>query len=260
MVTKHIYGEKRGDTLIEVMFAIAVFSMVAIISITMMNSGVAGGERSLELVTARNEVNAQAEALRFIHAAYTSELVLPTCETDLSGKCQQYEKLWKKIVNNAIELSTDEKLPIPQPLNSCQEVYDDKNALLRETNAFVLNTRAIGSKTSEGTYIGIHEAGSDKLFSPATLGARIVYIKDDGEFSENGDNSAEKMSSNSVLYDKVGHVEGIWDFAVKSKERADGGVPRFYDFYIQSCWYGSNSVAPTSIDTVIRLYNPDYVD
>lgn len=264
MATDRIYDEKRGDTLIEVMFAIAVFAMVAIISISMMNSGVAGGERSLELVTARNEINAQAEALRFVHASYTSELVLPSCTTASSGKCRQYEKLWKEIVNNAIDLADypDGKPPIPQPLNSCQEVYDDQNALLKETNAFILNTRAISSANTDlsKTYISSTNIESDKLFSPATLGARIVYVKDDSEYSESSDdNSAEQMSSNSVLYDEVGHVEGIWDFAVKSEERV-GSTPRFYDFYIQSCWYGSNSVAPTSIDTVIRLYNPDYVD
>ena len=83
---------RRGDTLIEVMFAIAVFSMVAVISISMMNAGVASGERSLELVTARNELNAQAEILRFIHSSYVSELTLPKCTNELISKgekCQQ---------------------------------------------------------------------------------------------------------------------------------------------------------------------------
>ena len=40
---------KRGDTIIEVMFAIAVFSLVAVITISMMNLGTANAEGSLEL-------------------------------------------------------------------------------------------------------------------------------------------------------------------------------------------------------------------
>ena len=91
---------KRGDTVIEVMFAFAVFALVAILSIAMMNSGVATSERSLELVVARNELNAQAEALRFIHSSYVSELTLPTCNevTSVDDKCQQFSDLWTKII------------------------------------------------------------------------------------------------------------------------------------------------------------------
>ena len=75
-----IADAKRGDTIIEVMFAFAIFTMVAIVTVSMMNLGLATSERSLELVTARNELNAQAEALRFVHSSYISELTLPSCD------------------------------------------------------------------------------------------------------------------------------------------------------------------------------------
>ena len=55
---------KRGDTIIEVMFAIAIFGLVAILSISSMNRGVVTAETTLEATTARDELNAQAEALR----------------------------------------------------------------------------------------------------------------------------------------------------------------------------------------------------
>ena len=64
---------KRGDTIIEVMFAIAVFSLVAVLSVMSMDSGINNGENALETVTVRNEINAQAEALRFIHSYLISE-------------------------------------------------------------------------------------------------------------------------------------------------------------------------------------------
>ena len=65
--------EKRGDTLIEVMLSIAIFSLVAIITINMMNDGLNTAQRTLETEMARNEIDAQAEALRFIHNNYVSE-------------------------------------------------------------------------------------------------------------------------------------------------------------------------------------------
>lgn len=59
----------RGDTIIEVIFAIVIFSFVAISSLTIMNKGVATGEKALEITLVRQQINAQAEALRYIHEA-----------------------------------------------------------------------------------------------------------------------------------------------------------------------------------------------
>lgn len=78
------------------MIAFAILSLVSIVTVTTMNMGVATNEQSLELVTARSELNAQAEALRFIHSSYISELTLPRCsEVSTGEKCQQYRDLWK---------------------------------------------------------------------------------------------------------------------------------------------------------------------
>ena len=69
----------RGDTIIEVILALTIFSLVTVITITMMNLGIANAENALEVTTARNELNAQAEALRFIHSSYISKkLYQPT--------------------------------------------------------------------------------------------------------------------------------------------------------------------------------------
>ena len=62
-------GAQRGDTIIEVIFAIVIFAFIAIISITIMNQGIATGERALEITLVRQQINAQAEALRFVHAS-----------------------------------------------------------------------------------------------------------------------------------------------------------------------------------------------
>lgn len=63
----------RGDTIIEVLFAITVFSMVAIAGLSIMNQGTASAQRSLEVTLARHQMDAQAEAIRFIYDAYMAE-------------------------------------------------------------------------------------------------------------------------------------------------------------------------------------------
>ena len=62
-------GTQRGDTIIEVIFAIVIFAFIAITSITIMNQGIATGERALEITLVRQQINAQAEALRFVHSS-----------------------------------------------------------------------------------------------------------------------------------------------------------------------------------------------
>lgn len=63
---------QKGDTLIEVMFAFAIFALVAVGSLTIMNQGIAAAQRSLEITLVRAQMDAQAEAIRYIHQAYVA--------------------------------------------------------------------------------------------------------------------------------------------------------------------------------------------
>lgn len=64
---------QRGDTIIEVMIAVTIFSLVAVGSITIMNHGIAASQRSLEITQVRQQIDAQAEMLRFIHHQYMAD-------------------------------------------------------------------------------------------------------------------------------------------------------------------------------------------
>ena len=65
-------SSEQGDTLIEVMFAFAIFALVAIGSLTIMNQGISTAQRSLEITLVRAQMDAQAEAIRYIHQAYVN--------------------------------------------------------------------------------------------------------------------------------------------------------------------------------------------
>lgn len=66
MVFRKAPAAARGDTIVEVMFAIAVFAFVAAGSLAVMNRGVQTTQRSLEITQVRQSMNDQAELLRYI--------------------------------------------------------------------------------------------------------------------------------------------------------------------------------------------------
>lgn len=55
---------QRGDTIIEVLLAITVFSLVSVGAMTIMNQGTNAAQRALEITHVRQQIDAQAEALR----------------------------------------------------------------------------------------------------------------------------------------------------------------------------------------------------
>ena len=61
---------QRGDTIIEVLFAVTVFSLVVVAALSLMNQGSATAERSLEITLVRQEMDSQADTLRFLHDSY----------------------------------------------------------------------------------------------------------------------------------------------------------------------------------------------
>jgi type II secretory pathway pseudopilin PulG len=66
------HQQESGDTIIEVLFAVTVFAMVAVGSMAIMNQGMATAERSLEITLVRQQMDAQAEAIRYIHQAFVA--------------------------------------------------------------------------------------------------------------------------------------------------------------------------------------------
>jgi len=63
---------QKGDTLIEVLFAMTVFSFIVVTALSLMGQGVAAAQRSLEITLVRQQMDGQAETLRFLHEAYVA--------------------------------------------------------------------------------------------------------------------------------------------------------------------------------------------
>ncbi len=101
---------KRGDTIIEVVMAVAVFSFVAIGAMTVMNNGLAMAQRSLEITLVRQQIDSQAEMLRFVHSKARSD------------KDEQYIAIWDSL---------------PKTLSTPEQVIND-DTCSEPTDAFVL--------------------------------------------------------------------------------------------------------------------------
>ena len=63
---------QRGDTIIEVLLAITVFSLVSVLAMQIMQQGTNTAQRAVEITLVREEIDSQAEALRAAHAQYAT--------------------------------------------------------------------------------------------------------------------------------------------------------------------------------------------
>lgn len=66
-----VFKSQRGDTLVEVLMAIVVMSLVVVGAITMMTRGLQAGQIALEHSEVRLEINSQIELLRYLRNQYS---------------------------------------------------------------------------------------------------------------------------------------------------------------------------------------------
>lgn len=259
---------KKGDTLIEVTLAVGIFSMVAISVVAVMTSGTSNAQTALETTLAREEIDAQAEALRFIHSAYLAD-------EEIGANKDPYSKLWNKITAN-------ENVYTPDPTKedeqfqflrynptSCQDIYDKDIEVTQSplrSKGFVINSRALKDLNTAAknatsaddainkVYIKYSDSLAPQKFFPASTYPRLIY-------NESQEKNIDKLVANASE-DTVQRIEGIYVLAVKDpKTTAVVGTTSsrssaYYDFYIRTCWYGTGADTPSTISTVIRLYDP----
>lgn len=236
---------KSGDTIIEVVFAITIFCLVAVLSVGLMNEGLRNSESTLELTVVRNEINAQAEALRYIQSNYS-------VQKSLGQNNNQYAGLWDLIEGKAIEA---DNLP-DYPISNCADAYNSniKNSQGKNNptdKLFIVNPRLL-SKLGESKNEEI--IAGQSILNTAPVLSRLVF---ESSLNSSTDTSDDTINDNMNMI-KLKSAEGIWNIVAYDETSMKNGEPKFYDFYIRSCWYSPGKTTPTTIGTVIRLNNPDY--
>lgn len=90
---------QRGDTIIEVLLAVTVFSLVAVGSMVIMNKSSNTAQQALETTLVRQQIDAQVEALRAAHQAYSR----------LTTEDARNDSVWKELMSRpegSIDVST----------------------------------------------------------------------------------------------------------------------------------------------------------
>lgn len=204
--------KQRGDTLIEVLFAISVFSFVVVTSLAIMNQGTVTSQRSLEITLVRQQIDAQAETLRFMHdsyvAVYRSGMTFNTTDAITSPAEEWYKMLNSIIATGKTSASGVSDCPATTP-----------------TGSFVVDPLNVRYAPTVGETL------------PGNMFAQIVYNNDNSFNSANGlwieairsrTNMADNGNQSNTGYIDF-HILSCWDSAGSSIPSTQGTIVRLYE-------------------------------
>jgi type II secretory pathway pseudopilin PulG len=196
----------RGDTIIEVMLAITVFAMLAVGVLTLMNRGVASAQDALETTLVRQQIDGQAEVLRFLHQAY---MLNPDAAT---GSARVFKDIRdNRAVNSASKFGTDGS---DLAEGSCIKGIPSKGFALNPDTASIIepmNVKAMGTVDISAPAFA-QVVGS---YTPAiAYGLWIEAVE--------GDNHTGTAS----FYDF--HIRACWDAVSSNIPHTLGTIVRLY--------------------------------
>lgn len=126
-----ISNKSKGDTIIEVLIAITIFSFVAVGAMSIMNQGVNTAQRALEITLVRNQIDSQAETLRFLNSSYLAAYI-PGATSYTAGT---KEASWYRIAH------TTPTIPPITKLTKVSATTFTTCPTTNPSNSFVLNTK-----------------------------------------------------------------------------------------------------------------------
>lgn len=222
---KNIINRSRGDTIIEVLFAITIFSLVVVSGLSIMNKGVAASQRALEISLVRQQIDAQAEVLRFINSSYISAYnsgigIGPLYASGADGTENRY------------------------PPGSPEDQWGLMTKYIIESNK--TNITDFGSIASGANCPSVQPAYS---FAFNTKTASFEKLTNDNfKLASSFSQVRFKPSPNDKV---VESYDGIWIEAIRHEQS-----PKYIDFHIRACWISIGQAIPVTIGTIVRLYEP----
>ena len=192
---------QKGDTLVEVLLAMAVFAVVMMIGLSTMNNGMSRALASLQLTMARNTMDSQAEALRFANTAYVSEF-----RTDGGAVTSAAARVWQDQLTAGVQGSAT-------PLDTCTR---GASAFVLSRNDLSYHSEAI---TNAVTYPRIAygtDADSNAITDPSAR-----YSRAEGVWVE------KVHLANTNYYDF--HIRACWSAPGSNVNTTLGTIVRLYD-------------------------------
>ena len=195
----------RGDTLIEVLFAVAVFSLVAVSSLAIMNKGTETAQRALEITLVRQEIDAQAETLRFLNASYIAN---PAYIIGDNSNADQ----WKKIHDFVADNSTGGDVGGFTTGSACS---------IPTSNVFFLDTKNAKYISPSVSKPILADTYSRVRYNPS-LQAQGLWVE-----AVRVRNTSDSNQSNAGYIDF--HIRACWDSPGQSVPVTIGTIVRLYE-------------------------------
>ena len=185
----------RGDTLVEVLLGVTIFSLVAVVALETMNRGMAIAQYSLETTLVRQQVDAQAEMIRYAH--------------DMKNDT------WKKLVdNNSVSVSAVNSNEGNLGAEKCPDDFSTKEFALAATPSLASK---ISILNNPGDYKAAETYARVDSDTKKTYGVSVRLVKP----------STTTGSRDSNKYDA--YIKACW-MPVGSKMPATiGTIVRLYD-------------------------------
>ena len=185
----------RGDTLVEVLLGVTIFSLVAVVALETMNRGMAIAQYSLETTLVRQQVDAQAEMIRYAH--------------DMKNDT------WKKLVdNNSVSVSAVNDNEGNLGVEKCPDDFSTKEFALAATPSLASK---ISILNNPGDYKAAETYARVDSDTKKTYGISVRLVKP----------STTTGSRDSNKYDA--YIKACW-MPVGSKMPATiGTIVRLYD-------------------------------
>lgn len=192
---------QQGDTLIEVIVAFTVFAVVAVGALTIMNQGTTGAQSTLETTLVRQQVDNQAEMIRYIHQAY---LANPTAAAPSPSAS----------FRDIIDLAKSAQLKEPSEYgSSCTQILPDSDG------RFMLNDQG-----------GMLDSAEIKSVQAIDDSVQAPYAQLDGSTSYGmwiePVISNDSVDSTSRYVDF--HIRACWESASSAPQRTLGTIVRLY--------------------------------
>lgn len=229
---------QRGDTIVEVIFAFTIFSLVAVGGLSLMSRGAAIAQQSLEISLVRDQIDSQADSLRYAHDAYIANYG----HDDAASKI-----VWNNIVAAAGtsahpfgDMADDQRCILPSPSNSSAG----------EGRPFALDIRKLDG-----------DAGNSPILNFGTIPVTMFVPVSDSSSAGSGEDFTNttyaqlRYTFSDGITDLPKAIsQGIWMQAVK--EPGSGNTPGYYDFHIRACWLSPGQSVPVTLGTIVRFYDP----
>jgi type II secretory pathway pseudopilin PulG len=216
MLDKRMSGI-RGDTMIEVLFAITIFSLVAVGGLAIMNQGTATAQRALEITLVRQEIDAQAETIRFLNSSYIAAFT-PNASFAANTPAGQWQLMEQYITSPSASLASASNFGATVNGNRCPNPAD-------LDGAFILNTRSATFVDPSGGNLGTAQT-----------------------FSQAKYNGSNQLTAAEGIW-----IEAVRSATVLGNNQSNTG---YIDFHIRACWDSPGQDVPVTLGTIVRLYEP----